>query len=116
MPKLPWYFRLAYIFCLPAALLPAVASSADTFKLTDPTGRVDVQIVLRDSPCVDKDVLEYLGENLLDDRKFKKADLEWKGETFGACYGEAHGLVYAVGSDKRPIKAIPRSAFKDEKI
>jgi hypothetical protein len=90
------------------------AFAADTFRLKDQSGADVVVIVLHESACTDKDVLAYLHDNVFDDRRFKKAHLEWDKQTFGACWIELHGDVHTVGSDRRPLQPLPRSAFKDE--
>lgn len=110
--KIPmWAKVLIFLTCWPASVL-----GAEVFRITEPTGKDAVRIVLRDGACVDKYVLEYLYENIADDRRFKKAELEWEGKDYGACWVELRGMVITIGSDKEPIKPIPRSAFRDEAI
>lgn len=103
---------LVAVLCWSAAVL-----GADTYKITDPDGKVLVKIVLRESACIDKDVLEYIHEHILDDRRFKKADVEWEGEEYGGCWAEKDGVVYPISSDKKPIRPpLPRDFYKDEAI
>lgn len=110
---LPWYLWAAIIA---TAVWATSAAAADTFRLKDEHGKDVIVLVLHETECVSKEVREYLYDNLLDDRRFKKAHLEWKGETFGACWVEINGQVVPIGSDKEPIRPIPRAAFKDEAV
>ena len=111
--KLPlWVWIFAVIVCWPSMLL-----AAETFRARGEDGKDAVVITLRDGKCADKHVLEYLRENVLDDRRFKKADLLWGGQKYGACWIDIGDYVHAIGSDKKPIRPpIPRAAFKDESI
>jgi hypothetical protein len=110
------------MFCLWLILIVVVvalatnAHAADTFRLPGEAGKDQVVIVLRDAPCTDVEVLGYLHDGLLDERRFKKAELEWKGEAFGACWAELQNHVLTIGSDREPLPPIPRARFRDESI
>lgn len=116
MIVLPWFvWALAIGLAVGGVLYAAKVKAADTFRYSE-DGKDKVVLVLRDSPCTDPAVLEYLHDNVLDDRRFKKGELEWEGKPFGACWVEINGMVIPIGSDKEPIRPMPRRAFKDEAI
>ena len=111
---LPWYIWAAVIL---TAIWATNAASAEVFRVPGPDGKDAMVVRLHETSCADKDVLKYLHENILDDRRFKKADLEWEGQPFGACWIELNGRVHPIGSDKKPIQPpIPRIMFREEGV
>lgn len=107
--------RMLFALLFLATAVPTIA--AETFRVRGEDGKDSMVLVLRETPCVDKEVLGYLHEHVLDDRRFKKAELLWEGEPYGACWIEINGRVHPIGSDRKPIQPpIPRAVFKDESV
>jgi hypothetical protein len=103
------------VILIAALCWPAAALADEVFRGKD---QQDVETVLRitDKPCASKEVLAFLHERLLDDRRFKASVLTWKGQDWPSCYAEKDETVFSIDSEGSPFQPVPRSMFRDESI
>lgn len=103
MVKLPWYFKLAFIFCLPAAVL---AEDLPTYSVTSEYGK----LTLTAEPCK---AHEWLKE-------WEVARWMWKGKPYEACWRvQSDGtqqLVVVVDSNGEVTTFHPGQFVQDKTI
>lgn len=111
MKKLPkWVWVFAFIVCWPSMVI-----GDEVFRGKD-REEVDLALRLKDEPCSSAAVLAVLHDSLLDDRRFKRSILTWKGQDWESCYAEKDATVYSIDSEGSKFQPVPRSMFKDESI
>ena len=102
---------LIWLVTLPATVL------ADEIHRNKDNDGVPMALRLTDKPCTNASVREYLADHLLDDRRFKRSVLTWKGEDWESCYVEKDNQIFSIDSNKDPLSPpIPRGLFRDESI
>ena len=104
MPKLPWYFKLAFLFCWSAAVL-----ADPTFSVTSPEGK----LTLTSEPCTQHPWM----------KNWQVARWQWRGKEYEACWklqksgpGPDDKLVAVIDSDGDVPSFDPRQFTKDEAI
>lgn len=107
--KLPWYFKLSYFFCLPAALLAATSALAEdlpTYSATGPEGKV----TLTAEPCTQHIWLAG----------WQIARWMWRGKAYEACWrmqrNGGEQLVVILDSSGEVATFYPTQFVKDEAI
>lgn len=103
--------------CLGLIIVSELVDAATlTYRALTEKGEPMIARLFQGKPCTNVQVLEYFRENIVDDRRFSAAHLQWGPDPYEACFIELQGKVYIIGSDKVPLKAIPREKFRDESI
>lgn len=105
MCKLPWYFKLAYLFCWPAAVL---ADNPPTFSASSPTGD---KVTLTAEPCTQHPWLQH----------WQVARWIWRGKPYDACWRlkdtpQGDKVVVVLDADGDIVSFDPTQFVKDEGI
>lgn len=107
---------MVLLLFLASVWLTAHAADVHTGKAMDEGKLIDYKLTLLKGACDDKSVLEYLHDNVLDDRRFTKGAILWDGKPFAACWIDINDEVYFIGSDKAPLRPVPRGNFAEEGV